>query len=161
VYQPLVPCPACDRHVRTTHAVCPFCDTPLPADLGGRAAPAATARLGRAAAFAFGASIALTGCGSDVVMNASGGSTSGGGASATGGAGGGGGSATGGGGASTGGSGGATTTSTSSSGIASSGALYGAPPPPPHDAGVPDSGGFGSDYGAPPPPPKGDAGPPH
>ena len=50
----LVPCPACDRHVRVSEATCPFCTAPLPVDLARRAVPAAPRRLGRAAAFTFG-----------------------------------------------------------------------------------------------------------
>lgn len=70
MYQPLVPCSACDRHVRTTHPACPFCAAPLPSDLARRAVPPAPNRLGRAAAFAFGASITLTACDRDVASDA-------------------------------------------------------------------------------------------
>ena len=30
MYQPLLPCPACHRHVRATEGHCPFCDAALP-----------------------------------------------------------------------------------------------------------------------------------
>ena len=61
----LLPCPACNRHVRQSESSCPFCSAPLSlAD-----APAAVlprGRLGRAATFAFGATLvgatALVGC---------------------------------------------------------------------------------------------------
>src|SRR5690606_5822960 len=62
----LVPCPSCQRHVRTHEVSCPFCGAPL--DLSGvapRRLP--PARLGRAATLAFGtllgASALVTGCG--------------------------------------------------------------------------------------------------
>jgi hypothetical protein len=133
MYQPLVPCPACDRHVRTTHDHCPFCAAALPTDLARHAIPSAPRRLGRAAAFAFGATVSLTACGGDVVGQ--GGTTTG-----------------------TGGEGGSTTTTTTTM----LGTLYGGAPPP-DDAGgggtlyggpIPpfDAGGGGADYGSPPPP---------
>jgi hypothetical protein len=58
---PLVPCPSCSRHVRAADAACPFCAAVLPPDLAATAVPGTTARLGRAATFVFGASLAL-GC---------------------------------------------------------------------------------------------------
>jgi hypothetical protein len=66
----LVPCPECQRHVRKTEARCPFCDEALAlAHLPPPALP--TRRLGRAATFAFGASVAgvtaLVGC--EVTLN--------------------------------------------------------------------------------------------
>jgi hypothetical protein len=162
MYQPLVPCPACDRHVRTTHDHCPFCAAALPADLIRSAVPSAPRRLGRAAAFAFGATVSLTGCGGDAGVSQGGTSTG------------------------SGEGGGATTSSTYTTGVT----LYGGPPvpvdagppvpvdagPPEHDAGMPDGGGEtlpdgggetlyggppppfdggggGADYGSPPPPP--------
>ncbi len=154
---PLVPCPACARHVRTTHAACPFCAMPLPADLARRAVPDAPTRLGRAALFAFGASIAVGACGSDVASDTAG---------------------------STSGSGGSRTTTTGATSTTTNGgmggALYGGAPPPLQDAGPEDggdagtagAGGAGGDpgggmggcpscpmsgpaYGSPPPPPHG------
>jgi hypothetical protein len=52
--------------VLTTEAACPFCAEDLPANLADRAIPGATGRLNRAAVFLFGATLAVTGCGSDV-----------------------------------------------------------------------------------------------
>ena len=53
----LVPCPGCERHVRYDEAACPFCRTTLAlADTPPPRVPAT--RLGRAALFAFGASLA-------------------------------------------------------------------------------------------------------
>src|SRR4051812_11078561 len=77
MYQPLVPCPSCSRHVRALEAACPFCAAALPGDLGERAIPGTSLRLTRAAVFVFGASIALTAC-SGEVSTASAGATSGG-----------------------------------------------------------------------------------
>ena len=52
----LLPCPGCNRHVLNTEASCPFCSRPL--DLADRPAPELPrSRLGRAATFAFGATI--------------------------------------------------------------------------------------------------------
>ncbi len=64
----LEPCPGCSRHVRWEESACPFCQQPLAlAQLPPRAAP--SRRLGRAATFAFGASVvgatALVACGDD------------------------------------------------------------------------------------------------
>lgn len=64
MYQPLIPCAACARHVRATDRRCPFCDASLPEDHASRAAPDTARRLSRAAAFAFGLSVA--GCSSTV-----------------------------------------------------------------------------------------------
>src|SRR5262249_12643085 len=144
MYEPLVPCPTCQRHVRTTESACPFCRAALPADLDARAVPAASQRLSRAAAFVFGASLAVTSCGGEVTedKSASGaeGATSGGMGGAT-----------------TGGSTTGSTSSASTTGSTSTGpdddggnvALYGDPPP--RDAGPSDDGGGQADYGAPPP----------
>ena len=66
MYQPLVPCPACDRHVRATESACPFCSSALPADIAAKIVPGATQRMSRAAAFVFTASLAVTACGSNV-----------------------------------------------------------------------------------------------
>ena len=59
---PLVPCPSCSRHVRSSEPACPFCASALPTDLGARAVPAAPKRLDRLAAFTFAATLAVTGC---------------------------------------------------------------------------------------------------
>src|SRR5690349_20662257 len=68
MYLPLVPCPSCQRHVLATEAACPFCAAALPSDLGSRAVPGTGPgqRLGRAAAFVFGASLAVTACAGSV-----------------------------------------------------------------------------------------------
>jgi hypothetical protein len=64
----LIPCPGCHRHVRQTESSCPFCSVALSlADVP--AAPLPRSRLGRAATFAFGATVvgaaALVGCSGD------------------------------------------------------------------------------------------------
>lgn len=63
----LLPCPGCDRHVRASDPLCPFCGEALPMSLRqGRAPALPTRRLGRAATFAFGAAVAASsavGCG--------------------------------------------------------------------------------------------------
>ena len=143
----LVPCTACQRHVRASETVCPFCATAL--DPAHAAAPALpTQRLGRAALFAFGATLAASltavGCGGDTDDGKGGGGGDGGSSAGSGGSGGGGsgGSAGTAGTAGRGGSGG------SGGGVAP---LYGLPA----DAGLPDSqaaGGLGGAqpvYGAP------------
>lgn len=56
----LVPCPGCARHVKALETGCPFCGSRL-AELPAER-PRPTARLGRAATFAFGAALAATGC---------------------------------------------------------------------------------------------------
>jgi hypothetical protein len=56
----LVPCVGCGRHVRATESACPFCHAEVTAEMAARAAPSPGARLGRAALFAFGATIAVT-----------------------------------------------------------------------------------------------------
>lgn len=63
MYQPMSPCPACTRHIRVTEGACPFCGASLPAEFAGQIAPDTTRRLGRAAAYTFGAVLAVTGCG--------------------------------------------------------------------------------------------------
>lgn len=60
---PLVPCPSCVRHVRSSEASCPFCKSALPTGLATRAVPAAPRRLDRLAAFTFAASLAVAACG--------------------------------------------------------------------------------------------------
>jgi len=64
----LVPCPSCARHVRQSEAACPFCATELSLEqLSPPALP--RTRLGRAATFAFGASLvgatSLVACGGE------------------------------------------------------------------------------------------------
>lgn len=61
MYQPLAPCPACSRHVKTTERICPFCKGALPESIADAALPGATSRLSRAAAFAFASSLAVVG----------------------------------------------------------------------------------------------------
>lgn len=57
----LVPCAGCGRHVRTSDSACPFCGQTIDRDAANRAVPrSGGARLGRAALFAFGATIAAT-----------------------------------------------------------------------------------------------------
>jgi hypothetical protein len=73
MYQPLVPCPSCKRHVRAAEAACPFCSSALPEDLAAGAIPSAPRRLSRAAAFVFGASLAVAGCGTDTDGGSAGG----------------------------------------------------------------------------------------
>ena len=65
--KPLVPCSSCARHVRASEAACPFCGSSLENDLS-KVPGVPTSRLGRAALFAFGATVAVTaaGCGSSV-----------------------------------------------------------------------------------------------
>ncbi len=125
----LAPCPACDRHVRTDEASCPFCAAPLPGDLAGGAVPPAPRRLGRAAAFAFGViTLGAAACGarSELPGSAVAGSSGSGG---------------------TGGSGGGTATSSTSSATSSAATgcgicpPYGTPGFPIEDAGAPDDGG--------------------
>lgn len=64
MYKPMIPCTACARHVRASEARCPFCDATLADEARGSLAPDTTRRLSRAAAFAFGLSVA--GCSSTV-----------------------------------------------------------------------------------------------
>jgi len=61
MYQPLVPCNACRRHVRATDDGCPFCRHSRTPDTSPAETP--IRRMSRAAAFAFMASV--TGCHSD------------------------------------------------------------------------------------------------
>lgn len=58
MYQPMIPCPSCRRHVRAA-ATCPFCASALPVEM--RAVPASSTRLGRGALFAFAISAAACG----------------------------------------------------------------------------------------------------
>lgn len=142
----LVPCPACDRHVRASEAACPFCNAPLPADLAPRPVVLPPRRLGRAAALAFGASLTLAACANEVVTGAAQGGTSG--------------------------SGGSTVSNGTGGGSGSGGdigvPLYGgpfpydsgSPPPPPADGGdaAPPGDGGGDDAG---PLDDGGGAPPH
>lgn len=64
----LVPCPSCARHVRQSESACPFCSVALALEhLPAPVLP--RGRLGRAATFAFGASLvgatSLVACGGD------------------------------------------------------------------------------------------------
>src|SRR5580704_12156795 len=112
----LVPCPSCARHVFANEQACPFCKSALPSTLADAIVPGTTQRLSRAAAFAFTASLAVTGCGGSTTTPPSDGTDSG----------------------STGGQDGATDAQED---MGTGVALYGAPayglPPPPHyrDAG--------------------------
>lgn len=130
MYRPLVPCPTCDRHVLASETACPFCAAALPANLADRAVPSAPTRLNRAAAFVFGASLAVAGCSSETT---GGGTTGGGGAG-----------------------GGAQETDAGVDDDGGGMALYGVPPP--MDAGPDDDGGAMAEYGAPPPLDAGDDG---
>jgi len=83
----LVPCPACDRHVRKHESACPFCSVELSLQ---HLPPAALprSRLGRAATFAFGATLAgaaLVACGGESEQGKKGGGGGSAGGSATGG----------------------------------------------------------------------------
>jgi hypothetical protein len=76
----LVPCPQCSRHVRVSETACPFCALPL--DLAGTPEPQLPrTRLGRAATFAFGATLvsasALAACGTDSDDSSGGGGSAG------------------------------------------------------------------------------------
>jgi hypothetical protein len=62
----LRPCPACERHVRSSEPHCPFCEAELPSAVVWLSA--SNQRLGRAAAFVAGAALVATvagtaGCG--------------------------------------------------------------------------------------------------
>ena len=72
--QALAPCPSCSRHVNTTEQHCPFCKSALGTLT---AIPGTTHRLGRAAAFAFTASLAVAGCTSGVLAEGDGGTSGG------------------------------------------------------------------------------------
>lgn len=69
------PCPACDRHVKTSDTSCPFCATALPDGFDAFAYPTTNKRMSRAAIAAFGAisaSLALTACGASTSPSDSG-----------------------------------------------------------------------------------------
>lgn len=61
----LVPCPSCQRHVRVGESACPFCKGALSSAATSRVTAGPTQRLGRAAIFAFSASLAAAGCSDD------------------------------------------------------------------------------------------------
>jgi hypothetical protein len=65
----LVPCSACDRHVRLSEEECPFCGAAMGVDGIPQIVARPKHRLGRAALFAFGAAaagvVAIGGCGDD------------------------------------------------------------------------------------------------
>jgi len=129
----LVPCPECRRHVRVRETACPFCGIEL--DLAATAPPVLpTRRLGRAALFAFGATLAtnvvVTGCGGDTDDGGNGGAggssaDSNGGSAGSAGSGGSAGSAAASGSSSTGGS--STGGSSGSGGGGAVGPVYGLP----------------------------------
>lgn len=58
----LAPCTSCHRHVRLDGPACPFCGAALDGVAAPPAPPPGLARLGRAAIFAFGASVGASGC---------------------------------------------------------------------------------------------------
>ena len=123
MYQPLAPCPACSRHIKTTERSCPFCKGAIPESIAESALPGATSRLSRAAAFAFTASLAVTGAAAAVSGCSSGSTLTTGDASADG------------------------STDGGPNDDGSPGALYGAVAV---DAGPDDAGGAGTKYGGPP-----------
>lgn len=133
----LVPCPSCARHVRQSELACPFCSVKLALEHVSPALP--RSRLGRAATFAFGASLvgatSLVACGGESETS----KPDGGGADTRGGASSGGTSAAG-----TAGAGG------NSAGGSSAGTFngFGGNIAPPY--GIPPMGGYAPTYGAPP-----------
>lgn len=84
----LTPCPQCQRHVRNTDTTCPFCEQALTRS-GFPARPLPRARLGRAATFAFGATLlsttAFIGCGGESQSKKGGGAGTSSGGNASGG----------------------------------------------------------------------------
>ena len=56
------PCPSCSRHVKTIETSCPFCKNALALLTRDASVPIVKHRMTRAAAYAFGASLAVTGC---------------------------------------------------------------------------------------------------
>src|SRR5690606_30432709 len=172
---PLFPCPSCNRHIRRDEAACPFCAAQV--DLSGNPEPRLPrTRLGRAATFAFGATIAgataLTACGGDSEdgdggvggsagvsgsggsdntggMQATGGTSGSGGAGATGGTAGSGGNDNTGGAGATGGSAGAGGAGATGGTIGSGGGTVDGGIAPPYGI-PPDDGGVTPLYGAPP-----------
>ena len=59
----LVPCSACQRHIRVDHGACPFCAAPVPADFARGVIPAATRRLDRLAIMTFTTALSVAACG--------------------------------------------------------------------------------------------------
>lgn len=125
MYQPLVPCPGCRRHVRATEAVCPFCAAKAPAQGAPRAPAAQVAhrRLSRAAAFVFGATVGVAACSGEAVVEPGGG----------------------------GGEGGEGASTSSGGQTSSSGGVGGSGGQPVFDAGPDDDGGTAALYGDPAP----------
>lgn len=150
----LVPCPSCARHVRQSEASCPFCAVELA--LGHVSSPAVPrVRLGRAATFAFGASLvgatSLVACGgeSETGKPGGGGANSMAGGTSVSGTAGAGGNGTGGNG--TGGnSAGTNSAGTNSAGTNSAGTFNGMGGNIAQPYGVPPFGGFAPAYGLPP-----------
>jgi hypothetical protein len=67
--RPLVPCPACNRHVFADACACPFCQAALSADLCAKVhqLPAGHRRMSRAARVAAGAALLGAACGNTSV----------------------------------------------------------------------------------------------
>jgi hypothetical protein len=150
MYEPLIPCPSCARHVRARESACPFCASALPGGVGERAIPATPQRLGRAAAFFFGAAVTVASCATEVTDAPSGTTGGTGGASSSSGGQGG------------AGNGGNVTATGAGAGLPDAGpdddggvfTMYGVPPfDAGEDAGGPtDDAGIQPPYGTPPPP---------
>ena len=65
MYQPLSPCPSCQRHIRATGAAaCPFCGADTREVRPRRLPAAARKRMSRTAMMLLGASLTLVGCSS-------------------------------------------------------------------------------------------------
>ena len=63
MYQTLIPCPGCSRHIRAIESACPFCAATLSQSFSERAAPDTRSRLTRKATVLFGvAALAMSGC---------------------------------------------------------------------------------------------------
>lgn len=137
MYQPLLPCPSCQRHVRTREAACPFCATALTSEWRAHVPALAPTpkRLSRAAAFVFGATVGVAACSGEAVIEPGG--EGGGGADGAGGAGG------------SGGFGGSPIFDAGPDDDGGNQTLYGDPA---IDAGTDDGGGGEPIYGAAPPP---------
>ncbi|HEY4243301.1 MAG TPA: hypothetical protein VGM88_25990 [Kofleriaceae bacterium] len=64
----LEPCPNCHRHVQINETVCPFCAASLATAFAAiPPRPAPRARIGRAAAFAFGLAATTSACGDNTI----------------------------------------------------------------------------------------------
>lgn len=135
----LVPCPSCARHVRQSEAMCPFCSVELALEHLSPP-PLPRVRLGRAATFAFGASLvgaaSLVACGGESET----GKPGGGGAN----------SMAGGNGVSGAGGAGGNSAGTNSAGTNSAGTFNGMGGNIAQPYGVPPFGGFAPMYGVPP-----------